>query len=784
MRKGLPVVQQGESIEDWLTRAVPALVEQAQVDEVTAKQLATEAWQAVNGEGEQPEGDPSGQEGWPDDESEGEDSFAVGAEKKPKVETEGEDSDPEKDKKPSQKEPPAPVKGEDGEDSFDADEDEEDEDAFAADEDEEADAEGEVPPDAMKGEEDDLLADDDEEKPKGKPEAETEAAGPAEWDDEDTWGESLLDQPDSAGKPKADEGAAPADGKKPAEGKEPKPLKPVLASGELLTWFHEQMVNAGDMIAQALVGNGNVKQDEADLLKNEMRRLLDKLLPAPTAAPGSAVKASTIITYLESMIHRDFTNLADTLREQGNLTRSERIALSGCVGAMLSTFIDSVRQNLGPEFMTRPTFTDIEQFRSEDRSGNGSEQAKPQAATGNLAGKPNTGTPAARPSAGETGKPQTDETPATKDEMVTPAAPLGSAPGELTLTITLPPVEPDLYTKGFTYALTGDGESGGFAVLPVPERGRVLIADDMTAKTIADFVTTNTDMWQIEGASLGGWQDQQKGIVRLDVALRTATETEAIELARRYEQSHYLNLSTGKAIPVPEQTKSAALDLETLRSIWIATKGFIGPSYRARYRLDDDPVDLLAVKAIGKNRAGGYLCLWGDQAHKDLSGEFFTPNTAELTSIFEAMGGVPAMYHHAFDDVLKSLVVGVIDVMKKDDVGLWVEDQIRMADEYQKYIQPLVAKRKLGWSSGTLPGARRVRKDTGEILRWPIVEGSKTYSPAEWRMVAQWPIELLTSTYTTAGLNTGKFSTLLSGSLVPDQLLAGELERLDKIGRK
>ena len=122
--------------------------------------------------------------------------------------------------------------------------------------------------------------------------------------------------------------------------------------------------------------------------------------------------------------------------------------------------------------------------------------------------------------------------------------------------------------------------------------------------------------------------------------------------------------------------------------------------------------------------------------------------------------------------------VGVIDTMQRDDVGMWVESQIKQADEYHKFIKPLVERNKLGWSSGTLPLARRVAA-SGKVLRWPAVEGSMTFSPAEWRMVADWPIQQLKSTFVEAGFDGGKLFKALPRHSVSDVAVQLELERLN-----
>ena len=45
----------------------------------------------------------------------------------------------------------------------------------------------------------------------------------------------------------------------------------------------------------------------------------------------------------------------------------------------------------------------------------------------------------------------------------------------------------------------------------------------------------------------------------------------------------------------------------------------------------------LCIKEIGENRIGGYIVLWGDETSKDLHGEWFSPETEELTKVFEKL---------------------------------------------------------------------------------------------------------------------------------------------------
>jgi hypothetical protein len=183
---------------------------------------------------------------------------------------------------------------------------------------------------------------------------------------------------------------------------------------------------------------------------------------------------------------------------------------------------------------------------------------------------------------------------------------------------------------------------------------------------------------------------------------------------------------------------------------WMGTQGFTGPVFlRQAYKGDGHD---LSIKSLSADRIGSYLCVWGSPFKADLVDEFFTPHTKGLMDIFNAVGKLPAIYHHALDRTLKSAVIGLVDTMQPDDVGMWVEAQITQRSAYEQMIKPLIQKSMLGWSSGALPGGREVNKATGEITYWPIAEASMTPTPMEWRMSTQWPIGHIKAAYQLAGL--------------------------------
>ena len=176
---------------------------------------------------------------------------------------------------------------------------------------------------------------------------------------------------------------------------------------------------------------------------------------------------------------------------------------------------------------------------------------------------------------------------------------------------------------------------------------------------------------------------------------------------------------------------------------WIAGKG--GPELNVP---DEDGAVLdqksIQFKSGSTDRVGAYAVLWGSETKKDLDGEFFTEKTEELTKIFDAVGKLPLLYQHTADAVLKTHVLGIVDTLKADSVGLWYEAQLLMSSEYDEWVKKLIQSGKLKTSSQTFPNAKDSNKTTGEITRWPIVEITATPTPAEYRMP---PLEILKSVY-------------------------------------
>ena len=159
-----------------------------------------------------------------------------------------------------------------------------------------------------------------------------------------------------------------------------------------------------------------------------------------------------------------------------------------------------------------------------------------------------------------------------------------------------------------------------------------------------------------------------------------------------------------------------------------------------------------AVKMLGDGgRVGGYLVVWGDDARRDLQGEYFSPETDLGLDWYPRR---PVLYQHGLDGTLGPALIGQIEAMQPDSVGLWVEAQLDLRRRWTRAVLDLVRQGALGWSSGSLPHLVEIEAD-GHIRRWPIVEGSLTPTPAEPRYTDAVAVK---AAYQALGLPVGRLS--------------------------
>ena len=145
-----------------------------------------------------------------------------------------------------------------------------------------------------------------------------------------------------------------------------------------------------------------------------------------------------------------------------------------------------------------------------------------------------------------------------------------------------------------------------------------------------------------------------------------------------------------------------------------------------------------AIKTLGDGKVGGHLVMFGDVKTTDLYGEFFT---AETDFDLERSDKTSVYYDHGLDGILKRRKLGQGMLSLDDDVGIWLEAQLEMRDEYEEAIYEMVNDGKLGWSSGTAYNlmSREIAADgkTYWISKWPLgLDASLTPAPAEPRIQA------------------------------------------------
>ncbi len=141
------------------------------------------------------------------------------------------------------------------------------------------------------------------------------------------------------------------------------------------------------------------------------------------------------------------------------------------------------------------------------------------------------------------------------------------------------------------------------------------------------------------------------------------------------------------------------------------------------------------VKALADGQVSGYLVRFSGEDQPDLEGEFFTKQTD-----FDIRPGerTPIYYHHGQDPMLGKRIIGE-GSMLLDDVGVWVEGQLKLRDNWERAVREMGLRGKLNWSSGTAP--HLVEKETKDkavwIKRWPLrLDASMTPTPAEPAIVA------------------------------------------------
>ncbi|KPL80230.1 phage major capsid protein [Herpetosiphon geysericola] len=160
----------------------------------------------------------------------------------------------------------------------------------------------------------------------------------------------------------------------------------------------------------------------------------------------------------------------------------------------------------------------------------------------------------------------------------------------------------------------------------------------------------------------------------------------------------------------------------------------------------------LEVKSLGDGRVGAYLVLFGSAEQHDLSDarDYFTKSTdfwldrwPTIPMLYDHTLGLPADFEP---------VVGAWTTKTIDSIGVWAEGELEKAHKYKAMIQRLIDEGKLKTSSDSAPHLvrrKRAAKNTHEVVRWPLLAGSLTTTPAEPRLL---PVATIKSAYKALGL--------------------------------
>jgi hypothetical protein len=88
------------------------------------------------------------------------------------------------------------------------------------------------------------------------------------------------------------------------------------------------------------------------------------------------------------------------------------------------------------------------------------------------------------------------------------------------------------------------------------------------------------------------------------------------------------------------------------------------------------------------------------------------------------------MWHHGLDEETGSDPVGRITQLWTTPQGLMMRAVLDRAGQWYRKVRDSVRKGAVGLSSGSLGHLVAIDEHTGDILRWPVIEGSLTPAPA------------------------------------------------------
>jgi hypothetical protein len=110
---------------------------------------------------------------------------------------------------------------------------------------------------------------------------------------------------------------------------------------------------------------------------------------------------------------------------------------------------------------------------------------------------------------------------------------------------------------GFTYSFgTGRQPKVGYPLSIYPERSKGIPFKDFHRTDVSIYIKKNKDILSKKESHLGGWHDPKTGMIYLDISVVKKTAKEAHDLALKYDQIAYFDLSIFKSVTVNAKATS------------------------------------------------------------------------------------------------------------------------------------------------------------------------------------------------------------------------------------
>ncbi len=143
----------------------------------------------------------------------------------------------------------------------------------------------------------------------------------------------------------------------------------------------------------------------------------------------------------------------------------------------------------------------------------------------------------------------------------------------------------------------------------------------------------------------------------------------------------------------------------------------------------------------------GYLFLFDG---KDLTGEYFTPDTNSESSYTKTIGRLAIDAEHEFkltDDYPGEEALGYVDAatIRDDKYGRLARHLLDRRNKYVEFVfEPLIRAKMLGSSTQAIPEGV-VKSEDGKIDAWPLRKQALTVEPAETRLLSEHQLQVIKS---------------------------------------